>query len=128
MTVTAVSPCLGFDLDAPVLSLSRSALLEAQARGAVVLDTRDAERFAAGHWPGSVNIALDGPFALQATLAFCGNAEIALICDPGTEVEARNQLGGLGLHRVCGVLAGGLGPLDAHRLVTGLANESARTA
>ncbi len=82
-----------------------------------VLDTRDAERYAAGHWPDSINIALDGPFALNATLAFCGNAEIALISDPGTEVEARNRLALLGLHRVAGVLAGGLGPLDAGRLV-----------
>lgn len=106
------------DPEAPVLSLSRTALDEAQARGAVVLDTRDADRFAAGHWPGSVNICLDGPFALHAMLAFCGNAEIALITDPGTEVEIRNQLALLGLHRVCGVLAGGLGPLDAERLVS----------
>ena len=106
------------DSEAPVLSLSRSALEAAQVRGAVVLDTRDAERYAAGHWPGSVNIPLVGPFALNATLEFCGNAEIALISDPGTEVEVRNQLALLGLHRVCGVLAGGLGPLDADRLVT----------
>jgi hydroxyacylglutathione hydrolase len=107
-----------FDADAPVLSLSRAALLEAQARGAVVLDTRNPERYAAGHWPGSVNIALDGPFALHAALAFCGNTEIALVSEPGTEVEARNQLAMLGLWRVCGVLAGGLGPLDADRLVS----------
>jgi hydroxyacylglutathione hydrolase len=113
------------DSDAPVLSLSRAALAEAQARGVVVLDTRDPERYAAGHWPGSINICLDGPFALNATLAFCGNAEIALISDPGTEVEARNQLALLGLHRVCGVLAGGLGPLDADRLVP---RASARSA
>ena len=106
------------DSDAPVLSLSRAALDAAQARGAVVLDTRDAARFAAGHWPGSINICLDGPFALTATLAFCGNAEIALVADPGTEVEVRNQLALLGLNRVCGVLAGGLGPLDAERLVS----------
>lgn len=106
------------DFEIPVLSLSRAALLEAQARGAVVLDTRDPERFAAGHWPDSVNLCLDGPFSLHATLAFCGNAEIALISDPGTEVEVRNRLAQVGLHRVCGVLAGGLGPLDAERLVT----------
>ncbi len=114
-----------FDAEAPVLSLSRAALLEAQARGAVVLDTRDPERYAAGHWPGSVSIALNGPFALNAALAFCGNAEIALISDPGTEVDARNQLALLGLHRVCGVLAGGLGPLDSDRLI---AAQPARSA
>jgi hydroxyacylglutathione hydrolase len=113
------------DPEAPVLSLSRAALVEAQARGAVVLDTRDASRFAEGHWPGSINLALDGPFALHATLTFCGNAEIALISDPGTEVEVRNQLALLGLHRVAGVLAGGLGPLDAERLVV---LDQARTA
>ncbi|HUR75160.1 MAG TPA: rhodanese-like domain-containing protein [Sporichthya sp.] len=107
------------DAEAPVLSLSRTALVEAQARGAVVLDTREAARYAAGHWPGSINISLDGTFALNATLAFCGNAEIALISDPGTETEARNHLAQLGLWRVCGVLAGGLGPLDADRLVRG---------
>lgn len=118
MTRPTLCSSRAFDVEAPVLSLSRSDLLEAQARGAVVLDTRDPERYAAGHWPGSVNIALDGPFALNATLAFCGNAEIALISDPGTEVEARNSLASLGLRRVCGVLAGGLGPLDADRLVS----------
>src|SRR3954469_25991205 len=113
------------DSDAPVLSLSRTALDEAQARGAIVLDTRDAHRYADGHWPGSINLSLDGPFALNAALACCGNAEIALISDPGTEVEVRNQLALLGLHRVCGVLAGGLGPLDADRLVTRRAARSA---
>lgn len=114
-----------FDAEAPVLSLSRAALLEAQARGAVVLDTRDPERYAAGHWPGSVNVALDGPFALNAALAFCGSAEIALVSDPGTEIEARNQLALLGLHRVCGVLAGGLGPLDVDRVVSAHQAQSA---
>lgn len=118
MTGPTISSAREFDPEAPVLSLSRSALLEAQARGAVVIDTGDPERYAAGHWPGSVNIALDGPFALRATPACCGNAEIALISDPGTEVEARNQLAALGLRRVCGVLAGGLGPLDTGRLVS----------
>jgi len=106
-----------FDLEAPVLSLSRSALLEAQERGVVVLDTRDPARYAAGHWPGSVNVPLDAVFALNAALAFCGAAEIALISEPGTEIEARNRLALLGLRRVCGVLAGGLGPLDSGRLV-----------
>lgn len=114
-----------FDDSAPVLSLSRSALLAAQSRGAVVLDTRDAESYAAGHWAGSINIALHGPFALNATLAICGNAEIALISDPGTEGEARDQLALLGLHRVCGVLAGGLGPFDAPHLVQSRRAETA---
>ena len=115
---TPLCPSRGLDAQAPVLSLSRSALGEAQARGAVVLDTRAPHRYAAGHWPGSVNIALEGPFALNAAWAFCGDAEIALISDPGTEVEARNQLAMFGLRRVCGVLAGGLGPLDTDRLVS----------
>jgi hydroxyacylglutathione hydrolase len=106
------------EFEIPVLSLSRAALLEAQARGAVVLDTRDPGRFAAGHWPGSVNLCLDDPWSLDAGLALWGNPEIALISDPGTEVEVRNRLAQLGLHRVVGVLAGGLGPLDAERLVT----------
>jgi hydroxyacylglutathione hydrolase len=34
-----------------------------QANGTVVLDTRSAEQFAAGHLPGSVHIALSGQFA-----------------------------------------------------------------
>ena len=108
---------LCLDPEAPVLSLSRAALVAAQARGVVVLDTRDPDRFAAGHWPDSINICLDGPFALNAALAFCGNSEIALVSDPGTELAARNQLAQLGLTRIHGVLAGGLGPFDNGLLV-----------
>ena len=48
---------------APISATELKSMLE---RGAIALDVRPAEQFAAGHVPGSINIALSGQFASWA--------------------------------------------------------------
>jgi rhodanese-related sulfurtransferase len=82
-------------------------LLSAQLAGAVVLDTRAAADFAAGHLIGSVNVGFDGRFAEYAGTVVPPGTPIALLCDPGTEIEAKVRLGRIGFDTVVGYLEGG---------------------
>lgn len=100
----------------PVPALDAQAALAAQAAGAVVLDTRDAQDFAAGHLAGSINVGLGGRFAEMAGEVLRPDDEIVLICEPGHEHEARNRLARIGFDRSLGYLRGGVAALPADRL------------
>src|SRR5690242_1273891 len=52
-----------FDADANLVPLESGAVLDRQASGAVVVDARDPQEFAAAHLVGSVNVPADGRFA-----------------------------------------------------------------
>ena len=71
---------------------------------ALVIDTRDASSFAAGHLRRSVNIALDGRFAEYAGSVARPGDRIVLVSDPGTEIEARTRLARIGFDNVVGHL------------------------
>lgn len=90
--------------------LDLDAVLTARDRGAVLIDTRDAATFAAGHVRGSVNVALDGRFAEYAGSVVDPDDDIVLVTEPGDEMEARTRLARIGFDRVLGVLAD---PYDA---------------
>ena len=60
---------------APISATELKSMLE---RGAIALDVRPAEQFAAGHVPGSINIALSGQFASWA------GAVLGTTAQPGT--------------------------------------------
>jgi rhodanese-related sulfurtransferase len=91
--------------DAPVASLTLDDVLDAQAAGAVVLDTRDAASYAAGHLAGSLNVGLDGRFAEYAGDVVGPADDIVLVTDPGAEQVSRVRLGRIGFDRVLGALA-----------------------
>jgi hydroxyacylglutathione hydrolase len=78
----------------------------AEARGlegTVVVDTRDVESFIGGHVPGSLNVPLNGRFAETAGMFLgFGDTAVLLVSDPGTEDEARRQLGRIGFDEVLG--------------------------
>ena len=93
-----------FDVHAPVPTLRVDDVLDAAANGAVLLDTRRAATFAAGHLRGSVNVGLDGRFAEYAAAVAAHGAPVVLIGEPGTEIEARTRLGRVGLDTVIGHL------------------------
>jgi glyoxylase-like metal-dependent hydrolase (beta-lactamase superfamily II) len=88
-------------------------LLEAQAQGAQVLDTRESAAFAAAHLAGSINIALIGQYATWAGTILSRDAPIVLVADPGTEMESALRLGRIGFDHVAGFLAGGLASAGA---------------
>jgi rhodanese-related sulfurtransferase len=78
--------------------------------GGLALDVRSAEQFAAGHVPGSVNIALSGQFASWAGALLGLGAEPVLIAESEEELsEARMRLARVGLEKARGFLKGGTG-------------------
>jgi hydroxyacylglutathione hydrolase len=96
--------------DLPELSpLDPVELKTVLAEGGIVLDVRSGEQFAAGHVPGSVNIALSGQFASWAGALLGLAARPVLIAETQQEVaEARMRLARIGLEDARGYLQGGI--------------------
>ena len=89
----------------PPEPLSFEEVRRAQRAGAVVLDTRDATDFAAGHLAGSYDVGADGRFAEYAGSVVEHDTPVVLVTDPGREHEARIRLGRIGYDNVLGHLA-----------------------
>src|SRR5450432_2572453 len=77
--------------------------------GEVALDVRSGEEFAAGHVPGSVNIALSGQFASWAGTVLGLTAHPVLIGTSQEQLEeARLRLARVGMETLDGYLDGGV--------------------
>ena len=75
---------------------------------ALILDTRDAQTFAKGFIPNSINIGIDGSFApWVGTLITDLKQAILLITEPGREEEVVIRLARVGYDNTVGYLAGG---------------------
>jgi hydroxyacylglutathione hydrolase len=96
--------------DLPPLSpIEPAALQTLLADGGIALDVRPGDQFAAGHVPGSVNIALSGQFASWAGALLGLAARPVLIADSQEAVaEARMRLARIGLEDASGYLNGGV--------------------
>ncbi len=78
-------------------------------KGAVVLDTRPAAQYGAGHVPGSLHIGLSGQFASWAGALISPQVPIVLVAEEEDQVrEARTRLARVGIENVAGYLAGGI--------------------
>lgn len=108
--------------ESPPPPLTLEAVLAARENGAVVLDTRDAPSFAAGHLAGSINVGLDGRFAETVGSLVAPDTPIVLVGDPGREHTAKLRLGRIGFDRVIGHLAGGPATLEARPELVGVAS------
>ncbi len=75
--------------------------------GAVVLDTRDPGVFDDGFIPGSINIGLNGMFAIWAGTVLDIHSRLILVCDPGKEEETVTRLARVGYENIAGYLKGG---------------------
>lgn len=87
-----------------------SAAFEAAANetGALILDTRDAQTFAKGFIPNSINIGIDGSFAPWVGAMIPDiKQEILLVAEPGREAEIITRLARVGYDYTIGFLAGG---------------------
>jgi glyoxylase-like metal-dependent hydrolase (beta-lactamase superfamily II)/rhodanese-related sulfurtransferase len=90
-------------------ALSPQQVLERQAAGAVVLDTRPAAQFGAGHVPGAIHIALSGQYASWAGTLLGLNHPIVLVAeDPERLQESRMRLARVGIENVGGYVRGGV--------------------
>jgi hydroxyacylglutathione hydrolase len=77
--------------------------------GVIVLDVRPGDQFAAGHVPGSINIALSGQFATWAGTILGLSSRPVLIADtPEQLAEARIRLARVGIEAERGYLQGGV--------------------
>lgn len=93
----------------PLHALAPHQLLDQQAR-AVVLDTRPPAAFGSGHVPGALNIGLGGQFASWAGILLGLDQPILLIAENQEKVEeSRMRLARVGIEKVTGYLAGGIG-------------------
>jgi glyoxylase-like metal-dependent hydrolase (beta-lactamase superfamily II)/rhodanese-related sulfurtransferase len=104
----------GYDSIDTVLERGNQALspeaFEAAANetGALVLDTRDPQTFAAGFVPNSINIGIDGQFAPWVGAMIPDiKQEILLVCEPGREEEVVTRLARVGYDHTIGYLEGG---------------------
>jgi len=84
--------------------LSLEEVLQAMARGAKVLDTRDAVEYQVGHLEHSLNVPLAGRFAEYAGEVIRSDSDVVLVCSPGSEFDARVGLARIGFDRVIGAL------------------------
>lgn len=81
----------------------------ANETGAILLDTREAGIFAQGFVPNSVNIGIEGSFAVWVGAMIPDlKQEILLIADEGTEEEVITRLARVGYDHSLGYLKGGI--------------------
>jgi glyoxylase-like metal-dependent hydrolase (beta-lactamase superfamily II)/rhodanese-related sulfurtransferase len=93
----------------PLHAVSPDELLDLRSKGAVVLDTRPAAKFAAAHVPGSINIGLSGQFASWAARMLGIESTVVLVAEDDEALEqSRIRLARVGLENVVGYLANGI--------------------
>ena len=88
-------------------------VLELQASGAQILDTRNSAEFGAAHLAGSINIGLAGQYATWAGTVLDREHPIVIIADLGREHESTTRLGRIGFDHVVGYLQDGLHTLKS---------------
>ncbi|MFM8530042.1 MAG: rhodanese-like domain-containing protein, partial [Ilumatobacteraceae bacterium] len=74
------------------------------ASGAVIVDSREPDEFARGHFVNSRNVGLSGRFAEYVGEVVRPGEPIVLVCEPGTETEAKTRLARIGYDNVLGAL------------------------
>ncbi len=82
---------------------------EAIRKGALVLDSRKADEFEKGFISGSINIGLNGQFAIWAGTLIEIQQPLILVTEPGKEQESILRLARVGYENVWGYLDGGIG-------------------
>ncbi len=81
----------------------------ANETGALILDTRDAQTFAKGFVPNSINIGIDGTFApWVGALIPDVKQQILIVADEGREKEVVTRLARVGYDYAIGFLKGGI--------------------
>ena len=98
----------------PPVPIAFAELAAEQFEGAVVLDARAAQDFAAAHLRGSMNIGLEGRFAEYAGTVLRPEQRIVVLTPPGRELEAKIRLGRIGFDNVVGFLADPMTTFSEH--------------
>ena len=117
-------PTLDRMLATALKPLALDEVVRAVAGGAQLLDTRDADSFAAEHVRGSINIGLSGRYASWVGTLLDPARPIVIVAATGKEEESALRLGRIGFDRIAGVLRGGV---EAARARPELVVRGART-
>ncbi|MFT4989538.1 MAG: hydroxyacylglutathione hydrolase [Acidimicrobiales bacterium] len=94
-----------FDENVTPAALHLEAVLTAQQDGAIVLDSRAPEDYAAGHLVGSINVGLGGRYSEFVGGIIAAGTAIVLVADEGYEAESTTRLARIGFDDVLGYLA-----------------------
>jgi glyoxylase-like metal-dependent hydrolase (beta-lactamase superfamily II)/rhodanese-related sulfurtransferase len=93
-----------FDAAKAPVPLTVEEVIAKQTAGAVVVDARDPQDFAAAHLAGSVNVPADGRFAETSGTVVRAGQEIVVIAPQDREEEIVIRLARIGFDRVSGYL------------------------
>ncbi len=94
--------CLDAMLESALRPLSFERAAELHAKGALLLDVREADDYARAHLHGSVNVGLSGRFAAWVGTVIAPDTPLVLLADAGREREAALRLGRIGYDRIEG--------------------------
>ncbi|HET9732466.1 MAG TPA: rhodanese-like domain-containing protein [Acidimicrobiales bacterium] len=89
-----------FDPSDPIPMVDQSDAVERATHGALLLDVRDDQAFAAGHLRGAVNVGLSGRFAEYAAGVRAPGQEVVLFGSGEQVTEARMRLARVGVDTV----------------------------
>jgi hydroxyacylglutathione hydrolase len=93
-----------FDPSALLPQLAASEAVYRERTGALLLDVRDGQIFAAGHLTGAVNVGLSGRFAEYAAAVHAPDQPVVLMGSPAEVKEARLRLARVGIDSVVGTV------------------------
>lgn len=99
---------IGDVLERNVRAINTEATKNEIAAGALVLDVRHPDEFEKGFIPGSVNIGLDGMFAIWVGTLIPIDRILVIVAPEGRESEAVLRLARVGYENVSGYLEGGI--------------------
>ena len=111
-----------YDADQPLAALDTTAMLTARADGAIVVDARDAQDFAAGHLTGALNVPADGRFAETAGMILQPADNVVVMAPDDRAQEVLVRLARIGFDHVIGYLPDGETFLTAHPELTSRAS------
>lgn len=77
-------------------------------KGAMVLDTRDPDEFEKAFIQGSINVGLNGSFAVWVGTVVPVDKQLVVVCDNGKEHECMLRLARVGYENIAGYLKGGI--------------------
>jgi len=92
--------------------LTRAKFKEEIKKGAMILDTRNPDDFEKGFIHDSLNIGLNGQYAVWVGTLIDIKRPLVLVTDPGKEAEAILRLARVGYENVVGYLEGGVNSWD----------------
>jgi len=89
-------------------ALSADELAKEVSNGALILDTRKADDFEKGFIPNSINIGLNGQYAIWTGTLININQPLVLVTEEGKEQESILRLARVGYENIIGYLKGGI--------------------